>query len=112
MQFSLQNGLISTAPIAQWTTVIGYPGGAPVISANGNTNGIVWLLQVDRFSSNQPAILRAFDAANVSRQLYNSSNDATRDTAGPAVKFTVPTVANGKVYVPTQNQLDVYGLQP
>ncbi len=112
MQFSLQNGLISTAPIAKWTAVIGYPGGAPVISANGNSNGIVWLLQVDRFNNNQPAILRAFDAANVSRQLYNSSDDATRDTAGPAVKFTVPTVANGKVYVPTQNQIDVYGLLP
>jgi hypothetical protein len=112
MQFSLQNGLISTVPIVQSNKEFGYPGGAPVVSANGNTNGIVWVLQVDRFNNNMPAVLRAEDAANVSRELYNSSDDASRDNAGPAVKFTVPTVANGKVYVPTQNQLDVYGLLP
>jgi hypothetical protein len=112
MQFSLQNGLISTLPIAQSSKEFGYPGGAPVVSANGNMNGIVWVLQVDRFNNNLPAVLHAEDAANVTRELYNSSADATRDTPGPAVKFTVPTVANGKVYVPTQNQLDVYGLLP
>ena len=111
-QFSLQGGLISTVPIVQSNKLFGYPGGAPVISANGNTNGILWALQVDRYATSKPAVLRAFDASNVSRQLYNSSDDATRDTAGPAVKFTVPTVANGKVYVPTQTELDVYGLLP
>jgi hypothetical protein len=112
MQFSLQGGLISTLPIVKSNKKFGYPGGAPVISANGNTNGILWAMQVDRFGNSQPAVLRAFDASNVSRQLYTSSDDATRDTAGPAVKFTVPTVANGKVYVPTQTELDVYGLLP
>ena len=111
-QFSLQGGLISTLPIAQSTKLFGYPGGAPVVSANGNRNGIVWALQVDRYLTSKPAVLRAFDASNISRQLYNSSDDATRDTAGPAVKFTVPTVANGKVYVGTQTELDVYGLLP
>jgi hypothetical protein len=111
MQFSLQGGLISTVPITRWTNTFGYPGGAPVVSANGNNNGIVWALQTDRFFNNLPAVLRAFDASNISRQLYNSSN-ATRDTAGPAVKFTVPTVANGKVYVGTQTEIDVYGLLP
>jgi hypothetical protein len=111
MQFSLQGGLISTVPIAQSNKLFGYPGGAPVVSANGNNNGIVWILQVDRYTNSLPATLRAFDASNISRQLYSSDN-ATRDTAGPAVKFSAPTVANGKVYVGTQTELDVYGLLP
>ncbi len=111
-QFSIQGGLISVAPIVQSTKSFGYPGGAPVISANGNTNGILWALQTDRYANGSPATLHAFDAANVSRQLYTSSDDATRDTAGPAVKFTAPTVANGKVYVGTQTQINVYGLLP
>jgi hypothetical protein len=112
MQFSMQGGLISTLPIVQSTKSFGYPGASPVISANGNTNGIVWALQTDRYFKSSPASLHAFDASNVSRQLYNSSDNATRDTAGPAVKFTAPMVANGKVYVGTQTEIDVYGLLP
>jgi Abnormal spindle-like microcephaly-assoc'd, ASPM-SPD-2-Hydin/PQQ-like domain len=111
-QFSIQGGLISTVPIVQSTKSFGYPGASPVISANGNTNGLLWALQTDRYTNNLPAVLHAFDASNVTRQLYNSSDDATRDTAGPAVKFTAPTVANGKVFVGTQTQIDVYGLLP
>jgi Abnormal spindle-like microcephaly-assoc'd, ASPM-SPD-2-Hydin len=112
MQFSMQGGLISTLPIVQSTKSFGYPGASPVVSANGNTNGILWALQTDRYFNSLPASLHAFDASNVSRQLYNSSDNATRDVAGPAVKFTAPTVANGKVYVGTQTEVDVYGLLP
>jgi len=86
-----------------------------VVSSNGTNNAILWLVDSSgaHASPNSPAILRAFDPNNLSNELYHSTTDPiARDTAGPAVKFTVPTVANGKVYVGTQTELDVYGLLP
>jgi hypothetical protein len=111
-QFSIQGSLISTVPVAQSNKHFGYPGGSPVVSASGNNDGIVWIIETDKFGNNGNAILRAFDAANVSRELYDTTQNSTRDSPGPAVKFTVPTVANGKVYVGTQTELNVYGLLP
>jgi outer membrane protein assembly factor BamB len=59
----------------------------------------------------RPAILRAYDATNVSNLLYDSTEaPQNRDQADLPVKFVVPTIANGKVYFGTQGYLDVYGL--
>ena len=113
--FRLFNGQLSTSPVAVASEkVYGYPGATPVVSANGATNGIVWALRTGQFNQNPPgpAVLGAYDAADISRILYTSSQAGTRDKAGPAVKFIVPSVANGKVYVGSQNQLTVYGLLP
>jgi hypothetical protein len=109
--FQLVSGLVSTTPIAIGSTVFGSPGATPVISSNSTSNGIVWAIQADGYSTGMPAVLHALDA-HTAVELYNSSQAGTRDAAGPAIKFTPPTVANGKVYVPTASELDVYGLLP
>jgi len=82
-------------------------GATPSISAQGATNGIVWVID----DGGEIAVLRAYNAANLVK-LYDSSFQGARDTAGPVVKFSVPTVANGKVYIGTQTGLDVYGFLP
>ena len=110
--FPVANGLLSAYPMAKGSTEFDYPGGMSAVSANGQSNGIVWVLQANQFAKPGPAVLRAYDAANIGLELYDSNMNPSRDTAGPAVKFTVPTVANAKVYIGTQKELDVYGLLP
>jgi hypothetical protein len=107
--YLLFDALLSTSPTSQSVVAFAYPGATPVISANGSTQGLLWALTT--FKQN-PAVLHVFDATNLSRELYNSGQNATRDQAGLAAKFAVPTVANGKVYVGTSSELDVYGLLP
>lgn len=111
--YTLTDGLLSTAPVSQSSNV--FPIGAtPSTSGNGTANGIVWATERQEASGLQPgqlpAILYAYDATNVGSTLYNSTQNAARDTGGCANKFQVPVVANGKVYVGTQNEVDVFGL--
>jgi len=107
--FDPTTGLLSDTPVYVTGTYYNFPGATPEISANGNNDAILWALQDDNYS-NGPAILHAYDATNVSTEFYNTTQDPARDTPGTAVKFTVPTIANGKVYVPTEQEVDVYGL--
>ena len=115
----VQGGMLASVPVSQSLESFGPQGATPVISYNGSVNGtsgaILWLIDSSGAltappAPNTPAILRAFDPNNLSNEIYNSAQIAPHDTAGLAVKFTVPTVANGKVYVGTQTELDVYGL--
>lgn len=87
-----------------------FPGPTPSVSSSGTTNGIVWIIQNDDYQNGGNAVLRAYDATNLANELYNSNLNQTRDQAGPAVKFVVPTVADGLVFVGAQNEVDVYGL--
>ncbi len=107
--FSINNAAIGTTPASQSTTSYGFPGCTPAVSANGNNNGIVWDIQADAYGSGGPSILHAYNATNVAQELYNSSQNLTRDNPGGAVKMTVPTIVNGKVYVGAKFALSVYG---
>ena len=108
--FAIANGSISTTPISQGTGTFQFPGATPSISANGTNNAIVWALQTEGFNSGGPAVLHAYAATNLAWELYNSFSAVTQDIPGGPVKFAVPTVANGKVYVGAQYALAVYGL--
>ena len=111
-------------------TSFSFPGSTPSVSAAMSSNGIIWVIDSHAFGTNDssmasagPAVLHAYDAANLSTEVWNSTM-VSGDAAGNAVKFTVPTVANGKVYVPTRGddstmgtgtvfgEIDVYGLKP
>jgi hypothetical protein len=108
--FSLANGLL-TGPTAVSSETYGFPGASPTISANGNTQGIVWTIDSEAFGPPPgPALLQAHNATNPGTTLYSSSTNASRDNPGNAVKFSVPTVANGKVYVGAQYQVSIFGL--
>jgi hypothetical protein len=112
--------------------VYGYPGASPSISSNPQaTNGIVWAIDASLYGYSSgnaaggvscfvlpvpaactgPAILHAYDATNLANELWNTTMAVNnRDQAGNAVKFVPPTIANGKVYLSTRTEIDVYGL--
>ncbi len=80
----------------------GHPGGMLSISANGNTNGILWgaiMASGDAWHSSQPGILHAFDANNINNELWNSLQNSSRDNCNNYSKMAPPTIANGKVYL-------------
>ena len=114
--FQVTNGMI--AQTSHSSITLAFPGATPSVSSNGTSNGIVWIIQEnvpnDTVITNPPtAVLRAYDATNLANELYDSTQAAgNRDAAGGAVKFAVPTVVNGKVYVGNSNQVTVYGLLP
>ncbi|QNI34186.1 chitobiase/beta-hexosaminidase C-terminal domain-containing protein [Alloacidobacterium dinghuense] len=108
-RFDLTNGLLSTTPSNTASVNSGFPGASPVISSNGPQSGIVWAVRSDAYNSNGSAVLYAFDANNAINPIYKSDTNTARDDAGPATKFVVPVVTNGKVYVGAAYQVDVYG---
>jgi hypothetical protein len=106
LQFQFTNAAtLDPVPFSASSIVFAFPGTTPSVSSSGNQNGIVWAYE---FGQNSQAILHAYDATNVGNELYNS----IRVQIGGAVKFAVPTVCNGKVFVGTANSVAVFGLLP
>ncbi|AXC12919.1 hypothetical protein ACPOL_3636 [Acidisarcina polymorpha] len=107
--YSFRNGQMSAGPTSQSHETFAYPGPTPSVSSNGGQNGIVWVIDNSQYHVG-PGVLYAYDATNLGNTLYSSNDNLSRDNPGGAVEFTVPTVANGKVYVGQAFQFSVYGL--
>ncbi|HKH97676.1 MAG TPA: hypothetical protein VJ999_01100 [Candidatus Sulfotelmatobacter sp.] len=134
--FSCSPQPCTPVPASQTSNAFNYPGTTPSVSSQGTSNGIVWAIDASLYgyaspnaaggincavgpgvqvpsACTGPAILHAYNATNLAMEYWNSTQAANnRDQAGNAVKFVPPTVANGKVYVSTRTEVDVYGLLP
>lgn len=111
--FAVSNGRLSHDPVARSATRFVDPGSTPTVSANGKKNAIVWVLSSRGWrSADRAAVLYAYDALNVAHELYNSEQNSGRDHAALATRFSIPTVINGRVYIGTRSEVDVYGLLP
>jgi fibronectin type 3 domain-containing protein len=127
---AVTSGTMSGTPTSSTSYKYGFPGPTSPISSGGTTNGITWALDNQAYCTSQsvscgPSVLHVYDATNLATELWNSTQ-GSGNTAGNAVKFAVPTIANGKVYVGTRGnntggsassttipgELDVFGLLP
>ena len=109
--YQIINGQINPIPVSETNAAFtGEWGGTASVSANGTQNGIVWTLDVSGALTGGPAVLHAYNADDLSQELYNSGQAGSRDVLGNAVKFTVPTIVDGLVFVGTQNTLEILGL--
>jgi hypothetical protein len=108
--FTLANGHLTEKSV---TAPMPSPAATPIVSANGNTNAILWVASTkewDETQINRPAILHAYDPTNLARELYSSEQNPTRDRGNNTVRFSIPTIADGHVILGTRDHLDIYGL--
>ena len=104
--FSVTNAMLQTTPSSRSSATFSYPGTTPSVSANGTTNGIVWAVE----NSDGNGILHAYDATNLSHELYNSTQAANGRDSFSDNKFITPVVVNGKVFVGTPTGVVAFGL--
>jgi len=102
--FPIRAAKLATSPSSHSGNSFGYPGTTPSVSANGANDGIVWAAE-----NGATAVLHAYDASNLSKELYNSNQAGSRDQFGAGNKFITPMIANGRVYVGTTNGVAVFG---
>jgi len=104
-RFVLSAARLAPSAASRSAIAFRFPGTTPSVSANGASGAIVWAVE-----NGSPAVLHAYDATDLSRELYSSGQNAARDSLGPGNKFITPTVAAGKVLVGTTRSVAVYGL--
>lgn len=106
--FPIVAAKLSALPSSKSAATFAYPGSTPSVSANGVNNAIVWAVES---ATTGAAVLRAYDAANLASELYDSTQAANgRDYFGNGNKFITPLVVGGKVYVGTPSGVAVFGL--
>jgi hypothetical protein len=103
--FVVVNGRLNATPQSQSAVQFAYPGSAPSISANGTSNGIVWAHE-----NTSPGVLHAYDASNLTHELYNSTQAGSRDQFGSGNKYITATIADGLVFLGTTNSVAIFGL--
>lgn len=104
--FKIANARVVSPAASKTAVSFGYPGTTPSISANGTKDGIVWAVE-----NNTPAVLRAYEASDLARELYDSNQQRKRDEI-TGNKFITPMIAGGKVFVGTPTGVAVFGLLP
>jgi hypothetical protein len=105
--YPIVNGKLADKPSTMTASPYNQAPGAPIISALGTANAIVWVVEAD-----SPAILHAYDAANLATELYNSNQAPNNRDQVPRGRFITPVEVNGKVYVGTSSTVEVFGLLP
>ena len=108
--FAIENGLlVEKAKTAHMSS----PGATPIVSADGTKDAILWVVSTKEWNeahTDRPAILHAYDASDITHELYNSEQKSDRDRADMTVRFAIPTIADGHVFIGARGRLDVYGL--
>jgi hypothetical protein len=108
--FRIEDGLLVANGM---TARMSSPGATPIVSANGTKDAILWVVSTKEWNEahmDRPAVLHAYDARDIAHELYNSDQKSERDRADMTVRFAVPTIADGHVFIGARGRLDVYGL--
>lgn len=105
--FPVTSAKLATAPSSHTSHAFGYPGATPSISANGTSNGILWVVE-----NGGTAVLHAYDATDLATELYNSNQAANGRDNFSGNKYITAIVANGRVYVGATSSVAVFGLLP
>ena len=104
--FSIADAKLVPTPVSMTSATFPYPGTTPGVSANNDSDGIVWAVENQRHFA---GVLHAYDASDLAIELYNSKQAGDRD-AFTDNKYITPMIANGKVFVGTPNGVAVFGL--
>ena len=108
--FAIENGLLVAKKM---TAKMPSPAATPIVSADGTKDAILWVVSTKEWNEShmdRPAVLHAYDARDITHELYNSEQNSERDRADRTVRFTIPTIADGHIFIGARGKLDVYGL--